>query len=233
MIPRWLLGALQGPLYLVDRLVWATREHRWRSKFGRVGRGFVFDPVTSNFVTPDLLEAGEDCFINMGAHVSGIVVLGDRVLVGPGVKLMSGNHLYGLQGMHARYLRASPENPELLGRLVIESDAWIGAGAIVIGAVTVGAGSVLAAGSVANRDVPPYVLAAGSPARAIRRIFDDAGLAAHLAVLGMNVQDATALIARRNAGCGADLPLATPALPPRYLYRDAWVTVDRPAAPRL
>ena len=58
-------------------------------------------------------------------------------------------------------------------RIVIERNVWIAAGATVIGGVTVGENSVVAAGSVVTKDVPAYTLVGGNPARVIRSIGDD------------------------------------------------------------
>ena len=52
--------------------------------------------------------------------------------------------------------------------VIIEDDVWIAHGVIILKGVTVGTGSVLAAGSVVTRDVPPYAVVAGVPARVIR-----------------------------------------------------------------
>jgi phosphonate metabolism protein (transferase hexapeptide repeat family) len=52
-------------------------------------------------------------------------------------------------------------------------DVWIGHGAVVLPGVTVGTGAVVGAGAVVTRDVPPYTIVAGSPARVIRKRFDD------------------------------------------------------------
>ena len=52
----------------------------------------------------------------------------------------------------------------------IESKSWIGARAIILKGVTIGAGSVVAAGSVVTRDVPPWTVVAGNPARVIRQL---------------------------------------------------------------
>lgn len=56
--------------------------------------------------------------------------------------------------------------------IVIEGNVWIAAGATIIGGVTVGENSVIAAGSVVTRDVPPNTLVGGNPARVIRSIGD-------------------------------------------------------------
>jgi acetyltransferase-like isoleucine patch superfamily enzyme len=70
-----------------------------------------------------------------------------------------------------------------LGRTqVIGPDVWIGYGATILGAVTVGAGAIVGARSVVTRDVPPYTVVAGSPARPLRRRFDDATVQALLRI---------------------------------------------------
>ena len=54
--------------------------------------------------------------------------------------------------------------------IVIERDVWIGANAVICGGVTIGHGSVIGAGSVVNKDIPPMSVAAGTPCRVIRKI---------------------------------------------------------------
>lgn len=61
---------------------------------------------------------------------------------------------------------------ELPGRVLIGNDVWIGRGAIVLSGVTVGHGAVIGAGSVVTKEVPPYAIVAGNPARLIRYRFD-------------------------------------------------------------
>lgn len=71
-------------------------------------------------------------------------------------------------------------------RLVIGNDVWIGHGAICIAGITVGTGSVVAAGSVVTKDVPPYTVVAGNPARVIRPRFTEQEIIAHEEALGMS-----------------------------------------------
>lgn len=62
-------------------------------------------------------------------------------------------------------------HPQCLGDLTIGHDVWIGFRAVLLGGVTVGHGAVVGAGAVVTRDVPPYAVVAGNPARVLRQRF--------------------------------------------------------------
>ena len=64
--------------------------------------------------------------------------------------------------------RAFPKH--VSGPIRIEDGAWIGAGAIILAGVTVGQKSIVGAGAVVTRDVPPYAIVAGNPAKVLGRI---------------------------------------------------------------
>ena len=58
--------------------------------------------------------------------------------------------------------------------LVVGDDVWIGTGALIVGGLTIGPGAIVGAGAVVVRDVAPYTVVAGNPAKPVRRRFDDA-----------------------------------------------------------
>jgi len=64
-------------------------------------------------------------------------------------------------------------HPTGKGPIVIGNDVWIGYRAIILSGVTIGDGAVVGAGSVVTKDVPPYTVVAGNPAREIKKRFDD------------------------------------------------------------
>ncbi|MEL7447484.1 MAG: hypothetical protein AAGK02_17060, partial [Pseudomonadota bacterium] len=80
-----------------------------------------------------------------------------------------------------------------------EQDVWIGARVIIVGDVSIGEGAVIGANALVNRDVPPYTVAAGTPARPVRKRFSDDELRDHLIRLG-RAETAEAMIERRDAG---------------------------------
>jgi len=88
------------------------------------------------------------------------LVIGDRASFAPGVVLVTSSH--------PNASRIRPFAPVARGPIVIEADAWIGAGAVILPGVRVGRGAVVGALSVVGADVPPLHVVAGQPARTIR-----------------------------------------------------------------
>ena len=95
-------------------------------------------------------------------HAAGGIRIGARVGIGPGVKILTSQHREA--GREIPVLFA----PVDVAPVVIEDDADIGVGAIVLPGVTIGKGAQVGAGSVVTQDVAPYHVVAGSPARFLR-----------------------------------------------------------------
>ena len=93
------------------------------------------------------------------------ITIGKNVLVGPRVMFETVNHGLIFIPDKGRDTSTRP--------IVISDEVWIGAGAIILQGVTVGRGSVIAAGAVVNKDVEAWTLVGGVPAKLIRRIDHD------------------------------------------------------------
>ncbi|AXQ29905.1 hypothetical protein D0B54_15000 [Solimonas sp. K1W22B-7] len=112
---------------------------------------------------PSRLTLGNHVFINDGfvALTHGEISIGDYTLLAPRVMFLTVGHDYHYTGREFRE-RQTPR-PIKIGR-----ECWIGAGAIVIPGVTIGDGAVVGAGSVVTRDVAPWAIVAGNPARFLK-----------------------------------------------------------------
>ena len=101
---------------------------------------------------------GQQCFF----HAGGGITIGENVGIGPAVKILT--------SVHEEAGRAVPilHAPLRFAPVVIEDDADLGVGAIVLPGVTIGRGAQIAAGAVVTRDVPAYGIAVGVPARVER-----------------------------------------------------------------
>jgi acetyltransferase-like isoleucine patch superfamily enzyme len=101
--------------------------------------------------------------------------IGDGVLIADAVGIIGRtDHDHRQMGTMVRRSTWVGDDPERLSTPVdIGWDVWIGYGAIVLGGVTVGPMSVVAAGSVVTRDVPPNSIVAGNPAKVVGTRFED------------------------------------------------------------
>lgn len=110
------------------------------------------------------LQVGDHSNIGPYSYIgcSGFIEIGSRVMMGPRVNLMSENHAFDRtdipmkdQGVKRSFIR-------------IEDDVWIGVNTTILAGVTVGRGAIIAAGAVVTKDVPPYTVVGGVPAKVIK-----------------------------------------------------------------
>lgn len=106
------------------------------------------------------LTFGKNVFLNQGVRIActSEVTIGDNALIGDETVILD-NDYHGVAGSKAK---AAPVH--------IEPDVWLGTRVIVLRGVTIGQGSVVGAGSVVTRSIPPAVFAAGVPARVIKTL---------------------------------------------------------------
>lgn len=109
--------------------------------------------------------------IHIGPHASFIasvahIYIGNYVMFGPYVTIRGGNHRTDLQG---KYMILEKKKRAIDDADVhIEDDVWIGCNVTILKGVTIGRGAVVAAGSVCTKNVPPYAIVGGNPAKLIK-----------------------------------------------------------------
>lgn len=197
-IPTLLGIGLRGLTYrlLLHMDGWAAIEKNVRLRFAnyiRLGHGAYLDEHTYLHACPAGIEIGAGTLVMHGAvlHVynfrelphagirigrnsligeytiirgQGGVTLGDRVYTSPHTQIIAVNHIFDNPA------RSFTEQGITAEGIVIEDDVWLGSGAIITDGVRIGRGAVVAAGAVVTRDVLPYTVVGGVPARILRPI---------------------------------------------------------------
>ncbi len=138
----------------------------------------------SSFWAPDAISIGNSVYIGKDVHLECNAEIGDHVLIANRAAFVGRNdHDFRAVGIPVRFSpwigSASPPSPYRDEKIVIETDAWIGFGAIVLTGTRIGRGAIVAAGAVVSKDVPPYAIVAGNPARVIGHRFPEEIIPAH------------------------------------------------------
>lgn len=109
------------------------------------------------------VEIGENSLVGLGNVIIGPVKIGNNVILAQNIVASGLNHNYTdiEQPIHKQGVSVAP--------IVIEDDCWIGANTVITAGVTIGKHSVVAAGAVVTKDIPPYSVVVGNPSRVIKR----------------------------------------------------------------
>ncbi|BAV92105.1 acyltransferase [Candidatus Desulfovibrio trichonymphae] len=126
----------------------------------RLGRG--------SFITANngLLILGENVAVSPCVHLGaddGVIEIGAYTAIGPGTVLRAANHRFSRQQTPIMHQGHEP------GKIIIEEDVWIAANCVITPDVRIGRGAVVGAGAVVTRDVEPFAIVAGVPAKMIGR----------------------------------------------------------------
>lgn len=128
--------------------------------------------IEPGVIIRDQVEIGDNAVIMMGASINIGAVIGEKTMIDMNV-VLGGRATVG-KNCHigAGTVLAGVIEPPSAKPVIIEDDVVVGANCVVLEGVTVGKGSVVAAGAVVREDVPPYTMVAGVPAKVIKEIDD-------------------------------------------------------------
>ncbi|MFD5495490.1 sugar O-acetyltransferase [Streptomyces sp. GDS52] len=184
--PRTHLERMQaGDLYIADDPEIARRQQQAVRLAARYQAAYAEDAEAAGAILAELLGAvGEQAhvrpplYVDYGSNITigartfvnynltaldvAAIVIGEDCQIGPGVQLLTPTHPLEPQPRRDKLEAAQP--------ITIGDNVWIGGGAIVLPGVSIGDNSVIGAGSVVTKDVPPNVVAVGSPARPVRTL---------------------------------------------------------------
>jgi acetyltransferase-like isoleucine patch superfamily enzyme len=150
---------------------------RTRYRFRSVGKNPYIHP--SSHILANKIEAGDYLFLGRDCFVTSQAKMGNFVMIASDVAIVGGDHNMEAPGLPMIFSGREVNHP-----VIIDDDVWIGRGVIILHGVHVGEGAVIAAGAVVSRDVEPYTVVAGVPAKALRsRFTNPADEATHRAAL--------------------------------------------------
>ncbi len=167
-------AVLRARYYLRSALTLGPRVRLWGTPLvNNLGKLYIGDRVRFSSVVSTLelgvgaegtLRIGDRVLVNHGCSIAAtkLVSIGDRCNIGSQVILMD-----------SAFHDIDPERRDhepVPAPVILETNVWLAARVIVLPGVTVGENSVVGAGSVVTRDIPPNVLAAGMPAKVIRSL---------------------------------------------------------------
>lgn len=160
-LARMLLGLL--PIHVGGRV----RSSVLRLIGFRIGRGTIMaatPTITGDGDMYDKMVVGSDCWINIGCvfDLAAEIRIGSHVSIGHEVLVLTRSHDIGPSSHRAFTPHAKPIN--------IGSGVWLGSRTTILPGITIGAGAVVAAGSVVCHDVPCNALVAGVPARVVKQL---------------------------------------------------------------
>ena len=115
------------------------------------------------------VKVGHFVYLGSGTHIFYPTVIGDLCLIAQDTHFVGNDH--GIEEVGVPMRIASPKEDSRKSITIIESEVWIGQRSIIFAGVKVGRGAIVAAGSIVTKDVQPYTIVAGTPAKIIRKRF--------------------------------------------------------------
>ena len=109
------------------------------------------------------ISIGNNTTVNRNTNILAQVTIGSNVSIAPNVVIVGMNHVFSNLDDTIKSQGSTSKG------IIIEDDVWIATNVSILDGITIGKGSVIAAGAVVNKDVPPYSVMAGVPAKVVKQ----------------------------------------------------------------
>lgn len=174
---KHLLGKILFSIQIKSRNLIARYQKTMFAECGdHVSVGYGSDFVHSHIHCGHHVQIGNhSSFIASIAHI----YIGNYVRFGPNVTIRGGNHRIDVIGKHIYEVTDAEKRPTDDEDVVIEDGVWVGCNVAILKGVRLGRGCVVGAGSVVVKDIPPYAVAAGNPARILKYRFTEKEIIEH------------------------------------------------------
>ena len=163
------------PSYLWDAM-WAPV---WKHCMKHCGKWVYIRPMSSDFKGLWNLSVGDGTSIPKSSTIyctEAPCVIGKKVLFGPHPTIITSDHRIDIPGKYIADVTVEEKFVDGVNvydqPVVIEDDVWVGANVTILKGVTIGHGSVVAAGAVVTKSCPPYSIIGGVPAKVLRKRFE-------------------------------------------------------------
>lgn len=172
---------------LIERLKWARRWY-FRKKYGlkNVHPKFLASSKMDR-VCRDV-KAGAYSYIGPNSVIYPKVTIGNYTMLANDVYIVGGDHNYRTAGVPAVF-----NGRDELKETIIGHDVWIGARSTIMAGVRIGNGAIVAAGAVVTKDVEPYTIYGGIPAKKIGMRFNEGQIAQHEQMLAKSIEEVEAM----------------------------------------
>ena len=148
---------------------------RWKMELPEIGTGFQIGLFTN---VPKGSRLGRFGYVGEGFHAESAICVGDLVMVSTDVHIIGNDHGVDDAKKPIR-LKFNWQHKVT----VFEADCWVGHRATLMSGITIGRGAVVAAGAVVTKDVAPYTIVGGNPAKLIKQRFSEDDQKAYDALL--------------------------------------------------
>ena len=166
----WVIGIKISlrPRWLYDKIL----SLFYRKALLKCGNNVSLRPSSCDIKGLQNISIGNNVSIPKGATIystDALLKIKDNVIFGPKPTIITGDHRIDVIGIPI--ISSHNKLPENDADITIEEDVWTGSNVIILKGVTIGRGSVVAAGSVVNKSCPPYSIIGGIPAKIIKYRF--------------------------------------------------------------